>query len=177
MPRTALLGLLALSLAAVSLYAAPARVPQVAVLRSAAWSPGDTARDGAGEFAVFLEAARLQRAHRAAGLVAVCDRHGLLRSGGERALRRLVFSGFAVVKLAPAASASVDPHPGFLRGGMLPEDHAAAILVRCLDRHGPPPSAADPEQPTAAELAALRAHLAPFQAALDAAVAPRLALR
>jgi len=177
MPRAVLLGFLVLSLAAVSLVAAPAPIPRVAVLRSAAWSPGDTVRDGAGEFTVFLEAARLQRAHRAAGLVAVCDRHGLLRSGGERALRRVVFSGLAVVKLAPAATAAVDPHPGFLHGGTLAEDQAAAILVRCLDRHGPPPSAADPEQPTAAELSALRAHLAPFQAALDAAVAPRLAVR
>ena len=169
MPRSALLGLLALSLAAVSLYAAPTPIARVAVLRSAAWSPGDSIRDGAGEFAVFLEAARLQQAHRAAGLVAVCDRHGLLRSGGERALRRLVFSGFAVVKLAPAATASVDPHPGFLHGGTLAEDQAAAILLRCLDRHGPPPAATNPEQPSAAELAGLRTHLAPFQAALNAA--------
>lgn len=177
MPRSALLGFLALSLAAVPLFAAPSPVDRVAVLRSAAWSPGDPVRDGAGEFAVFLEAARLQRAHRAAGLVAVCDRHGMLRSGGERALRRLVFSGLAVVKLAPAATAAVDPHPGFLHGRTLAEEQAAAILVRCLDRHGAPPAAANPEQPTAAELAALRAHLAPFQAALDTALAPHVALR
>lgn len=176
MPRVALLGFLALGFAAVALAAAPETIPRVAVLRSAAWSPGDAVREGAGEFAVFLAAARLQRAHRAAGLVAVCDRHGLLRTGGEPALRRLVHTGLAIVKLTPVAAA-VDPHPGFLHGGTLGEDQAAAILVRCLDRHGPPPAAADPEKPTVAELAALRAHLAPFQAALDAASAPRLASR
>ncbi len=176
MPRPLLLGLLALGWAAMPAWAAPTDVPRVAVLRSAPWSPGDSARDGAGEFAVFLEAARLQQAHRAPGLLAVCDRHGLLRSGGERALRRLVFSGIAVIKLAPAAGAAVDSHPGFLRGGTLSEARASEILVRCLDRHGPPPAAADPEKPTAAELAALRGHLEPFQAALDAAGAPHLAL-
>jgi hypothetical protein len=176
MPRAALLALFAVGLAAVARSAAPEPIPRVAVLRSAAWSPGDTVRDGAGEFAVFLTAARLQRAHRAAGLVAVCDRHGLLRTGGETALRRLVHTGLAIVKLTPAAAA-VDPHPGFLQGGTLGEEQAAAILVRCLDRYGPPPAAADPEDPSPAELAALRSHLAPFQAALDAAVAPRLASR
>ncbi|MBL9199813.1 MAG: hypothetical protein JNL39_04860 [Opitutaceae bacterium] len=149
--------------------AKPESTPGIAVLRGAAWVPGDPVRNGAGELAVLVAATRLQRAHRTAGLVAVCDRHGHLRSGGERALRQLVFSSFAVVKLVESAAAATDPHPGFLFGGTLSTGEASAILERCLTRHGPPPASADPTAPTSAEISALLAHLAPFQAALDAA--------
>ncbi len=155
--------------------ASPAPRAGVAVLHGAAWQPGDVTRDGAGEFAVFLLAAQLQKAHRAAGLVAVCDRHGNLRSGGERALRRLVFSGLAVVKLTHARALNPDEQPAFLDGGRLAPETASEILTRCLERHGAPPVAADPENPTAAELAALRAHLRPFQTSLSAAAGPQLA--
>ncbi len=155
----------------------PSKSAGVAVLHSAAWSPGDTARDGAGEFAVFLQAAQLQQTHRAAGLVAVCDRHGHLRSGGERALRRLVFSGVAIVKLAHDAAFPADDQLAFLDGGRLTPEVASEILARCLERFGGPPIAADPEKPTYAELAALRVHLRPFQTALSSAAGPQFAQR
>ncbi len=158
---------------------APANGAGVAVLHSAPWQPGDTVRDGAGEFAVFLQAAQLKRKHRAAGLIAVCDRHGNLRSGGERALRRLVLSGLAVVKLASDTAPDLAEHPAFLDGGRLAPHDASDILARCLDRYGAPPAASDPEKPTQAELDALRAHLRPFQAALNAGAGngPKLAQR
>src|SRR4051812_35882375 len=71
----------------------------VGVIHSAEWSPGDTAREGASEFLVLLRAAQLQRISRAAGLVAVGDRHGFLRAGGERALRRVALGGVVVTRL------------------------------------------------------------------------------
>ncbi len=147
----------------------------VAVLHSAEWNAGDTVRDGAGEFAVFLRAAQLQRQHTAAGLVAVGDRNGILRSGGERALRRLVFSGVAIVKLAAGSEPMAGDLEVFLNGGRLPADQAASVLAQCLERHGPPPGVADPENPTAAEVAKIRSHLRPFQAALALAGADRVA--
>jgi hypothetical protein len=51
------------------------------------------------------------------------------------------------------------------------------VLGRCLQTHGAPPAAADPENPTARELAAIRAHLQPFQAALALASAGAVAVR
>lgn len=176
MCRLLVLGL-ALSVPALLFGQPQARTAAVAILHGAAWNPGDTTRDGAGEFAVFLQAAQLQKSHRAAGLVAVCDRHGHLRSGGERALRRLVLSGLAVVKLTRDALPAAGASAAFLDGGRLAPHVASEILSRCLERHGPPPAAADPENPTSAELAALRAHLRPFQAALAAAHGPKLAQR
>ncbi len=147
----------------------------VAVLHSAEWNAGDTVRDGAGEFAVFLRAAQLQRHHAAAGLVAVGDRNGILRSGGERALRRLVFSGVAIVKLAAGNEPMAGDLEVFLNGGRLPAEQAATVLTQCLERHGPPPGVADPEKPTSAEIAKIRHHLRPFQAALAVAGAERVA--
>lgn len=147
----------------------------VAVVQSADWNVGDAARDGAGEFAVFLRVAQLQQQHRAVALVAVCDRHGLLRSGGERALRRVVCDGVIVAKLAPADT--LDGAGGvFLDGASLSPDTARQVLARCLARHGAPPAALDPAQPTQAELAAIRAHLRPFQIALHDAAKQRAAV-
>lgn len=141
-------------------------LPRVAVVRSAEWLPGDNVRDGAGEFAVYLRAAQLQRFHRHAGIVAVGDHNGMLRSGGERALRRVVLTGVAIVKLAPGGNVVADEHDLFLRAGLLDAEEVAGILTRCLERHGAPPAATDPENPTPRELAAIRTHLQPFQVAL-----------
>src|SRR5688500_3925161 len=71
----------------------------VSVLRAAAWSPGDAVREGAVEFEVLMCAAKLQHAHRAAGIVGVGDRHGLFVTGAERALRLLSLRGIPVAKL------------------------------------------------------------------------------
>jgi hypothetical protein len=49
------------------------------------------------------------------------------------------------------------------------------VLKRCLNRHGSPPTAANPDRPTPGELAAIRHYLVPFREALALAGAPRLA--
>jgi hypothetical protein len=138
----------------------------VARLHSARWIPGDDVRDGAGEFAVFLQAAHLQRTHRATGLVVVGDHNGMLRSGGERALRLVVFTGVAIVRLAPGGVVAKDEPDVFLSAGDLDPDQTEAVLRACLARYGAPPAVAAPDHPTAAEIAAIRQHLRPFQAAL-----------
>ena len=147
----------------------------VAVLRAAAWSPGDVVREGAGEFEVLLCAARLQREHRAAGIVGIGDRHGHFLSGAERALRLLALRGVPVAKLARNGEVAADPEQLFLDASGLDETAASRLLRRCLERHGPPPAAANPESPTRHELAAIRTHLQPFREAIALATAPRLA--
>lgn len=161
----------------VSSHAASSQPAGVGVLHSAMWSPGDSVRDGAGEFTVFLRTAQLQREHRATGLIAVGDRHGMLRSGGERALRRVVLTGVAVVKLAPGGEIADSDHDVFLDGGILDAIAASSVLLQCLERFGAPPAVSDPEKPTRAELAAIRRHLQPFQQALALAAGNLLASR
>lgn len=141
----------------------------VAVLPAVAWAPGDSAREGAGEFEVLLRIAQLQRAHALAGLVSVGDRHGMRLGGGERALSRATLTGVPVVKLAPRGEVAASPDGLFLDGGTLTADQAGTVLRHCLARHGAPPVAADPAHPTRREIAAIRAHLEPFQTALRTA--------
>jgi len=171
----ALLAILALA------GAAPAATPgtggvAVAVVRSAEWSPGDTAREGAGEFLVLLHAARLQRTRRVTGILAVGDHNGVLRSGGERALRHLAVTGVVVVKLAPLGEVASTPDNVFVDAGPLDEAAAERILAQGLGRFGAPPGALDPSQPTPRELAAIRDHLKRFQAlfALESGVSVAL---
>jgi hypothetical protein len=147
----------------------------VAVLRSAPWSPGDTVREGAGEFEVLMCAARLQRENRAAGIVGVGNRHGLFLTGAERALRLLALRGVPVAKLARNGQVAADPEQLFLDASGLTESEASTLLRRCLEKHGAPPAAANPDQPTARELASIRAHLQPFREAFAVAATPRMA--
>ena len=149
----------------------------VAVLHTSPWSPGDSAREGAGEFEVFLRIAQLQRAHHLTGIVSVGDRHGVRRCGGEEALAHAAVSGIPVVKLAPGGQVASTPHALFLDAGPLSAEEARRVLTDCLQRHGPPPRAANPLQPGDRELAAIRAHLRPFQEALALASSPKIATR
>jgi hypothetical protein len=172
--RTAVGALMALLLGATAAAATPAGI---AVVHSAEWSPGDTVREGAGEFEVLLKVAQLQHSHTAAGLVCVGDHNGILRSGGERALRVAALTGVPVAKLAHGGEVAPDPDALFLDAHKLNEADAARVLKHCLEQYGPPPASANPSHPTARELAAIRAHLLPFQAAFALAAGPVVAVR
>jgi hypothetical protein len=173
---------LPLLLAAVLLTALPGVAAKpanvgVAILPAAPWSPLDSARDGAGEFEVFLRVAQLRRTCQAAALVSVGDRNGVRRSGGEKALAHAALSGLPVARLAPGGVVAALPLGIFLDGGTLSPEHTQRVLEQCLSRHGAPPAAADPERPTDRELAAIRAHLQPYQAALNLAASSVVAQR
>jgi hypothetical protein len=172
--RSMLVALGLLAVAASRLNATPAGV---AVLRDAPWSPGDTAREGAGEFEVLICAAKLQRDHRAAGIVGVGNRHGMFVNSAERALRHLALRGFPIAKLAQGGDVAADPDQLFIDARGLNENDAASVLARCLERHGTPPKSVNPERPTARELAAIRKHLQPFREAFAVAASPRVALK
>lgn len=160
-------GLLTLLLAAGGAVRMVAAAPVVAVLHSTAWSQGDQAREGAAEFVVLMEVARLKQTGARSGLVAVGDRRGLFSPGAEEALQHAVREGVPVVKLAAGGRVTPAPHGLFLDGGALPEDAASAVLARCLERYGPLPKA----QP------ALRRRLQLFQDELTLAASTRLAAR
>jgi hypothetical protein len=147
---------------------------RIAVIRAAAWSPGDAVREGAGEFEVLLRVARLQREHPAVAVIGIGDRRGWFPAGAERALRFVAMQGVPVARIATGGDAGIDPDGIFLDAGKLPESEVAAILDRCLDRSGPAPQVADSEHPTAREVASIQKYLRPFRQALASANAPRL---
>jgi len=150
---------------------------QIAVLHSAAELPGDATRDGAGQFAVMMSVARLEQQPGAVGIVGVGNRHGLFPRGSELALRFFALHGIPVAKLTRGGDYAADPDNLFLEAGRLTESQASLVLARCLERYGPPPAAADPDHPTARELAAIRTHLAPFHQAFLIAAGPQVAMR
>ncbi len=141
----------------------------VGVIRNAAWSPGDVAREGAGEFAVLLQVAQLRQAPGSAGLLGVGAPRGVFAPGTERALRFAVMSGVAVVKLAPGGDVAACPDKVFIDAGLLGEAEAQRVLADALERHGAMPRAANPAQPTPRELAATSAHVQRLQDHFNAA--------
>ena len=164
MRRTLLVPLVWFALAtAGAIHGTPIPPAGVGVVRSVAWSPGDTVREGAGEFLVLLQAAKLKRISPATGLLAVGDHNGVLRAGGERALRRLATTGVVIVRLAPGGEVASIPDDIFVDAGPISEETAGHVLALGLKLFGPPPVAAEPDQPSARELEAIRLHLQNFQ--------------
>lgn len=143
MPRPSLrllFACLGICCAAAAAHAAPVAPAAVAIIEDAPWSPGDASREGAGEFAVLLQLAALQRAHEHVGLVGVGDERGRFQLGTQRGLEFAARHGVPVVRLTsdPArAAGSVDDE--FIPGGRLGAEAAQLLLRECLARFGPLP--------------------------------------
>lgn len=162
-PRTGLFvaaGLLTALLQSPVRGAAPVAV---GVIRNSPWSPGDESREGAGEFTVLLQVARLQRSGAPSGLLGVGAPHGVFAIGTERALRFAAFNGVAVVKLAARGDVALCPDEIFVDAGAITEAEAQRVLAEALAAHGAPPRAANPAQPTARETAAIQSHVRKLQ--------------
>ncbi|HEY0967063.1 MAG TPA: hypothetical protein VGD88_06720 [Opitutaceae bacterium] len=153
----------------------PEATPAVALLRDAAWSPDDPARDAAGEFEVMVGAARLVRNHALAGFVTVGNHFGALQPGTEAALQRTVLMGLPVVRSARDGDVRAAPGDLLISAGSLSAAEARRILSYCLINYGSLPPAADPARPTQAETDSIRARLRLYQQAFDLANVPLLA--
>lgn len=158
--------------------AVSAAEPSVTVLYDAPWSPGDRVRDGAAEMMVLMCAAGLQQRGQPAGIVGVGNCHGLFQPGTEAALSRVVCMGLPVVRAARDGIAPANDYDLFIDAGRLSAAEAKQLLAACLKRYGAPAAMADAFHPTKKELAALRAKLATYQLAFNAAASgTRVAVR
>jgi L-asparaginase/Glu-tRNA(Gln) amidotransferase subunit D len=94
--------------------------------------------------------------------------YGILTEAADAALRQAVFSGMPVVKVGRGNNEGFTTQaPPFLSGNNLTASKARLLLMACLMKFGAPPPAADPQQPTDAEVAASMAHLAAYQEVFD----------
>jgi hypothetical protein len=148
---------------------------RVRVVRAPAWSQGDAVKEGAIEFMILIEAARIGREQCKGGLVGVGDRRGLFGPGAEQAMQQAALRGVPVVKLAVGGRVLPAPHGLFLDGSGLSEQEACSVLARCLDKYGTPPPVS--ENAAAPELERLRAHLQRYQDEFTLAAGTRLAVR
>ncbi len=152
----------------------PTDVP-VQVIHAPAWSQGDAVREGAAEFMILMEIARLERLPVKGGLVGIGDRRGLFGPGAEAALHRAVLQGVPVVKLAAGGRVLAAPHGLFLDGRDLSEQEACTVLAHCLAKHGALPAVG--ETAAEAEVARLREQLRRYQDEFTLAAGTRLAVR
>jgi L-asparaginase/Glu-tRNA(Gln) amidotransferase subunit D len=96
--------------------------------------------------------------------------YGHVGPSRDAAIRMAVLRGMPVVKVARGNAEGFVPSvrvPSAIAGGNLTATKARLLLMACLLRFGALPAAADPANPTDAELAASRDALATYQAVFD----------
>src|SRR5215469_14180778 len=86
-----------------------------------------------------------------------------------RLLLRAVYSGLPVVRVGRGNTEGFVPldNPSFISGSNLTATKARLLLMASLMKFGALPPAADPDRPTAAEQAAVRAKVALYQQIFD----------
>lgn len=151
--------------------------PAVELVFGTAWSPNDSARDGAAEFELLVCAARLRQSGPLGGIVGVGKTHGAFSPAGEVALQRIAYMGLPVVRVASIGSLPAHPGDAFIEAGSLSPAEARRVLLQCLARYGAPPAAKNPARPTAEESAALQTKLVLYQKHFDESNAVQVAMR
>jgi hypothetical protein len=142
-------------------------IPKVTIVKHARYLPEDTSGDPTSEVDIL---ARLDKNLREAPLAGFVGEgtapYGSLSNAIEAALRRATFSGMPVVKVGRGnAEGMVDPtrSPFAIAGSNLTATKARLLLMACLMKLGSLPPAADPANPTPAEIEATRSKLATYQ--------------
>lgn len=146
-------------------------IPKVTLLKHARYLPDNASGDPAAEVDILARLAKNLREAPLAGFVAEGSApFGSMTNAADAALRRASCSGMPVVKVGRGnAEGPVHPSrvPLCIAGNNLTATKARLLLMACLLRLGSLPPAVDPEHPTAAELDAVRAKLAAYQAIFD----------
>ena len=86
----------------------------------------------------------------------------------QKLVLRAVFSGLPVARVGRGgATGFADPHPFMIAGSNLTSTKARLLLFACLMKFGALPTAADPENPTKAEMEATMKAVARYQEIFD----------
>src|SRR5262245_46190718 len=146
-------------------------IPKVTLVKHARSLPEEPSGDPTAEVDILARIDKNLREAPLAGFVAEGSApFASMSNAVEAALRRATLSGMPVVKVGRGnAEGPVDQArcPLAIAGSNLTATKARLLLMACLLRFGSLPHAADPTQPTAAELAAVQAKLAEYQAVFD----------
>jgi hypothetical protein len=143
----------------------------VTIVKHARYLPEDALGDPEAEVDILARIAKNLRQAPLAGFVAEGSApFASMSNAVEAVLRRATLSGMPVVKVGRGnAEGVVDQARATLAiaGSNLTATKARLLLMACLLRFGSLPPAADPTRPTPAELEAVRAKLAEYQAVFD----------
>ncbi len=144
----------------------PEAIPVVSIVKDGAYSTLDYGDDPALEGDLEASIDHKLGLDRLAGFVI----EGLAPYGHsastarEKVLLQAVFSGLPVCRVGRGAQGFADPHPYQIAASNLTATKARLLLMACLMKFGSLPPAEDPKNPTAHELARIRAELAAYQA-------------
>lgn len=146
-------------------------IPKVTIVKHARYLPEDASGDPAAEVDILARIEKNLREAPLAGFVAEgAAPFGSMSNSVDAALKRATLSGMPVAKVGRGnAEGPVDPTrvPLAIAGSNLTATKARLLLMACLMRFGSLPPAADPEQPTQAEIESVKAKLAEYQAVFD----------
>ncbi|TDE00708.1 hypothetical protein E1269_24860 [Jiangella asiatica] len=145
-------------------------VPHVSIFKHARYLT--TGPDGIDDEVELLARIDHNLRHRGlAGFVVEANApYGSSAPSADAVLRRTALCGMPVVRVGRGNGEGWVPHDRMrlaIAGANLTATKARMLLMACLLRFGAPPPAADPDSPTAAELAAVEAALQHYQAVFD----------
>jgi L-asparaginase len=145
--------------------------PEVRFVKSARYLPNSPELDCDGEVEIIARLQRNLSGQPLAGFVA----EGAVPGGNlvrpmEGALRRAIFSGMPVVKVARGNAEGISPRSVdglFVGGSNLTANKARILLMASMMKLGSLPPARDPNAPTSEEIACTSAKVAEYQAIFD----------
>jgi L-asparaginase/Glu-tRNA(Gln) amidotransferase subunit D len=146
-------------------------IPPVWIFKHGQYGEPTEEVDPSTEVALSALLERASRDHPLAGLVSEGGApYGAVGEAADRLLMRFGFSGFPVVRVGRGnAGGFAEPRygPFAIAGGDHTATKARLLLMASLMRFGALPAAADPDQPTGDERAAMRAALDRYQDVFD----------
>jgi hypothetical protein len=147
----------------------PAAIPRVGIVKYATFGGDDYADDPVGEVEISARIEKNLSDFPLSGFVVEANEpYGNVHESLQLALERAVLRGMPVVRVGRGNTEDFTSRSRFmLGGGNLTATKARLLLMACLMKFGSLPVPMDPDRPTAAELRALEARMAQYQAVFD----------
>jgi L-asparaginase len=145
-------------------------IPSVAIVKDGGFYAEEYLDDPAVTADLVALLARKLESNRLAGFVIEgTTPYGKMTSSvRQRVLRKAIYSGLPVVRVGRGnPEGFADPDEYFIAGSNLTATKARMLLMACLLKFGSLPPARNPDEPTSAELSAIRTAVAAYQKIFD----------
>jgi L-asparaginase len=145
-------------------------IPSVAIVKDGGFYAEEYLDDPAVTADLVALLARKLETNRLAGFVIEgTTPYGKMTSSvRQRVLRKAIYSGLPVVRVGRGnPEGFADPDQYFIAGSNLTATKARMLLMACLLKYGSLPPARNPDEPTPAELSAIRTAVAAYQKIFD----------
>ena len=149
----------------------PGAIPKVTIAKHARYLPDDGEGDPDAEVEIIARIEKNLSDNPLAGFVGEGGSpYGQMSTSADRAFRRATFSGMPVVKVGRGNAGGILTHSNVdleIAGGNLTATKARMLLMACLLRFGALPPTRGRDEPTPAEIDAIRQKLKKYQEVFD----------